>query len=80
MAVWSTCSPSWAVSVLSTRSSCLSLGDASATCVSTDVDAELLRGVLDFVVDGGSLRMEPFAEGGGGGEAYGFFGDRGVLR
>ena len=41
----------------------------------TDVDAELLRGVLDFVVDGGSLRMEPFAEGGGGGEAYGFFGD-----
>ncbi|MCK6396506.1 chemotaxis protein CheW [Zoogloea sp.] len=43
--------------------------------IATDVDAELLRGVLDFVVDAGSLRIEPFAEGAGDGEAYGFFDD-----
>jgi two-component system chemotaxis sensor kinase CheA len=39
----------------------------------TEVDAEVLRGVLDFVADGASLRVEPFA--GAADEAYGFFGD-----
>ncbi|MDD2990020.1 MAG: chemotaxis protein CheW [Zoogloea sp.] len=41
----------------------------------TDVDAELLRGVLDFVVDAASLRIEPFSGRGGDGDAYGFFDD-----
>jgi len=53
-------------------------GDGAREChlrIVTDVDAELLRGVLDFVVDAASLRIEPFAEGAGDGEAYGFFDD-----
>jgi two-component system, chemotaxis family, sensor kinase CheA len=39
----------------------------------TEVDAEVLRGVLDFVADGATLRVEPFA--GAADEAYGLFGD-----
>ncbi len=39
----------------------------------TEVDAEVLRGVLDFVADGTTLRVEPFA--GVADEAYGLFGD-----
>ena len=39
----------------------------------TEVDAGVLHGVLDFVADGATLRIEPFA--GSADEAYGLFGD-----
>ncbi|HRH73408.1 MAG TPA: Hpt domain-containing protein, partial [Zoogloea sp.] len=41
----------------------------------TDVDAELLRNVLEFVVDTSSLRIDPLAEPSAQEEAYGLFDD-----
>lgn len=41
----------------------------------TAVDADALRGILDFVAEATSLRIEPLAAGAGDDEAYGFFED-----
>ena len=53
-------------------------GPGSPNCqlrIFTEVDAEVLRGVLDFVADGATLRVESFTGAAGDNEAYGFFGD-----
>ncbi len=50
-------------------------GRACHLRILTDVDAELLRSVLEFVVDTSSLRIDPLVEPSAREEAYGLFDD-----